>query len=57
MRYFIFALAAAFVCVAGAQIVTATSVTNSKIEKAAIDIQALTLAAKNLPETVIVDLI
>ena len=53
MRYFIFALAAALVCVAGAQIVTATSVTNSKMEKAAIDIQALTLASKNLPVMVV----
>jgi hypothetical protein len=52
MRYVFASLTAAVVCLAAVQLVTATDLSHSKVERAAIDIQALTKASGNLPTTV-----
>jgi hypothetical protein len=55
MRYALLSLAAAVMCLTAIQLVTATNRTNTEIVRAAIDIQALTRANRNLPIMVVAD--
>ena len=52
MRYVLAPLAAIAVCLAAAQLVTATDLKNAKVEPASIDIQALSRNIGTLPVTV-----